>query len=257
MDIFRLDGKTALVTGCTRGIGAAMAVALAEAGADIVMIQVGDARSDTQTQIESLGRKCDTVIADLSSRATIRNLIPQITATHKIDILVNNAGIMKRHTAVDFPEEDFDEVMEVNFNCTFLLCQGIGRYWNENGIKGRLINTASLATFQGGVRMAAYAGSKGAVGQLTKALSNEWAQYIATDMNIDTRTNSDQTYYNSILTRIPAGHWGEPKDFKGPVVFLASEASSYITGHNLTACQGGRRMDGEMMPQSRIGHASG
>lgn len=117
------------------------------------------------------------MIADLSSRDKIRNLIPQITATHKIDILVNNAGIMKRHTAVDFPEEDFDEVMEVNFNCTFLLCQGIGRYWIENGIKGRLINTASLATFQGGVRMAAYAGSKGAVGQLTKALSNEWAQH--------------------------------------------------------------------------------
>lgn len=140
-------------------------------------MQRSEAKSETQTQVEALGRKCSTYIADLSSREAVRSIIPTLTKSHHIDILVNNAGIMKRHYAVDFPEEDFDQVMEVNFNCTFLLCQAIGRYWIKNKIKGKLINTASLATFQGGVRMAAYAGSKGAVGQLTKALSNEWAQH--------------------------------------------------------------------------------
>lgn len=205
-----------------------------------------EAISDTQGTVEALGRKCTSIVADLSSRDTVRSLVPKITSAQDqcIDILVNNAGIMRRHDAVDFPEEDLDEVMEVNFASTFLLCQAIGRYWIDNKIPGRLINTASLATFQGGVRMAAYSGSKGAVGQLTKALSNEWAQYgirvnaiapgyIATDMNIDTRTNVDTNYYDSITSRIPAGHWGEPKDFKGPVVFLASEASSYITGETI------------------------
>ncbi|RFU81661.1 2-deoxy-d-gluconate 3-dehydrogenase [Trichoderma arundinaceum] len=249
MQLFSLAGKTALVTGGTRGIGQAIATGLAEAGADIVLVQA----------IEALGRKCHIVTADLSDRASVRTLIASVTATHRIDILINNAGIMRRYPATEISEEVLDEVMEVNFNGPFILCRDIGRYWIENKIDGRLINIASLSTFQGGVRMAAYSSSKGAVGQLTKALSNEWAQhkirvnaiapgyiydpfilpslyvswYIATDMNTDTRSNPDQTYYQSIITRIPMGHWGKPEDFKGPAVFLASDASSYVSGETI------------------------
>ncbi|PCG91141.1 Short-chain dehydrogenase/reductase SDR [Penicillium occitanis (nom. inval.)] len=244
MELFSLIGKTALVTGATRGIGQAMAIALAEAGADIVLVQRNLDQTSTKKAIESVGRKCDIVTADLSDRKNVQGLIASVVNNHRIDIMVNNAGIMRRMEAADFTEEAFDEVMEVNFNCTFFLCRDIGRYWIENKIDGRLINTASLSTFQGGVRMAAYSASKGAIGQLTKALSNEWAKYkirvnaiapgyIATDMNIDTRTNPDQTYYESILSRIPMGHWGKPEDFKGPIVFLASNASSYVSGETI------------------------
>ncbi|GAM34212.1 short-chain dehydrogenase [Talaromyces pinophilus] len=244
MELFSLIGKTALVTGATRGIGQAMAIALAEAGADIVLVQRNLDQTSTKKAIESVGRKCDIVTADLSDRKNVQGLIASVVNDHRIDIMVNNAGIMRRMEAADFTEEAFDEVMEVNFNCTFFLCRDIGRYWIENKIDGRLINTASLSTFQGGVRMAAYSASKGAIGQLTKALSNEWAKYkirvnaiapgyIATDMNIDTRTNPDQTYYESILSRIPMGHWGKPEDFKGPIVFLASNASSYVSGETI------------------------
>ncbi|PNP59987.1 hypothetical protein THARTR1_00011 [Trichoderma harzianum] len=210
MELFSLAGKTALVTGGTRGIGQAIAIGLAEAGADIVLVQRNTEESVTKQNIETLGRKCHIIVADLSDRSS----------------------------------EVLDEVMEVNFNGPFILCRDMGRYWIDNMIDGRLINIASLSTFQGGVRMAAYSASKGAVGQLTKALSNEWAQhkirvnaiapgYIATDMNTDTRSNPDQTYYQSIVTRIPMGHWGKPEDFKGPAVFLASDASSYVSGETI------------------------
>ncbi|EED20739.1 short chain type dehydrogenase, putative [Talaromyces stipitatus ATCC 10500] len=245
MELFSLTGKTALITGASRGIGQAMAVALAEAGADIVLIQRDLYQNSTKEAIEKAGRTCLLVKADLSNRKNVQGLIASVVKDRRIDIMVNNAGIMHRMEAADFTEDAFDEVMEVNFNCTFFLCRDIGRYWIENRIDGRLINTASLATFQGGVRMAAYSASKGAIGQLTKALSNEWAKhnirvnaiapgYIATDMNIDTRTNPDQAYYESILSRIPIGHWGKPEDFKGPIVFLASDASSYISGQIIT-----------------------
>lgn len=198
----------------------------------------------------------------------MRGLIASVVETHRIDILINNAGIMRRYPATDISQEVLDEIMEVNFNGPFILCRDMGRYWIDNKIDGRLINIASLSTFQGGVRMAAYSASKGAVGQLTKALSNEWAQhkirvnaiapgyvpnllflctspalclprmpttcrYIATDMNTDTRNNPDQAYYQSILARIPMGHWGKPEDFKGPAVFLASDASSYVSGETI------------------------
>ncbi|KAL7792544.1 NAD(P)-binding protein [Trichoderma ceciliae] len=244
MELFSLAGKTALVTGGTRGIGHAIATGLAEAGADIVLIQRNADETTAKQSIEALGRKCYIVVADLSDRGNLRGLIASVTETHRIDILINNAGIMRRCAATDISEEVLDEVMEVNFNGPFVLCRDIGRYWIDNKIDGRLINIASLSTFQGGVRMAAYSASKGAVGQLTKALSNEWAQhkirvnaiapgYIATDMNTDTRNNPDQGYYQSILARIPMGHWGKPEDFKGPAVFLASNASSYISGETI------------------------
>ncbi|KAL6806412.1 NAD(P)-binding protein [Trichoderma sp. SZMC 28013] len=244
MELFSLAGKTALVTGGTRGIGQAIAIGLAEAGADIVLVQRNTEESVTKQSIEALGRKCHIVIADLSDRSSVHGLIASVTEAHHIDILINNAGIMRRYPATEISQEVLDEVMEVNFNGPFILCRDMGRYWIDNKIDGRLINIASLSTFQGGVRMAAYSSSKGAVGQLTKALSNEWAQhkirvnaiapgYIATDMNTDTRNNPDQAYYQSIVTRIPMGHWGKPEDFKGPAVFLASDASSYVSGETI------------------------
>ncbi|KAM0254364.1 hypothetical protein ACHAQJ_006833 [Trichoderma viride] len=177
MELFSLTGKTALVTGGTRGIGQAIATGLAEAGADIVLVQRNADETTTKQSIEALGRKCHITIADLSDRGSLRGLIASVTETHRIDILVNNAGIMRRYPATDISEEVLDEVMGVNFNGPFILCRDIGRYWIDNKIDGRLINIASLSTFQGGVRMAAYSASKGAVGQLTKALSNEWAQH--------------------------------------------------------------------------------
>ncbi|KAL6696912.1 NAD(P)-binding protein [Trichoderma pleuroticola] len=244
MELFSLAGKTALVTGGTRGIGQAIAIGLAEAGADIVLVQRNTEESVTKQSIETLGRKCHIIVADLSDRSSVHGLIASVTETHHIEILINNAGIMRRYPATEISQEVLDEVMEVNFNGPFILCRDMGRYWIDNKIDGRLINIASLSTFQGGVRMAAYSASKGAVGQLTKALSNEWAQhkirvnaiapgYIATDMNTDTRSNPDQTYYQSIVTRIPMGHWGKPEDFKGPAVFLASDASSYVSGETI------------------------
>ncbi|TPX11064.1 uncharacterized protein E0L32_007925 [Thyridium curvatum] len=230
MSLFTMTGKTALVTGGSRGIGQAMAVGLAEAGADIVLVQRDQTQTATKDAIEALGRRCAITVADLSDRESVKGVISSVTASQRVDILVNVAGIMRRHDAQDYPDHDLDEVMEVNFNCTFLLCRDIGKYWIENKIPGRMINTASLATFQGGVRMAAYSASKGAVGQLTKALSNEWAAHGIRVNAIAPGSSPDQTYYNSITTRIPMGKWGSPDEFKGPVVFLASDASSYITG---------------------------
>ncbi|KAH8885579.1 NAD(P)-binding protein [Thozetella sp. PMI_491] len=241
MELFSLKGKTALVTGGTRGIGQSIAIGLAEAGADIVLVQRDEVNNDTRKAIEAVGRKCFVVIADLADRDAVKGLVSSVTASHHVDILINVAGIQRRREATEYSDADLEEVMQLNFNCTFFLCRDMGKYWIDNKIQGRLINTASLATFQGGIRMAAYSASKGAVGQLTKALSNEWAAhgirvnaiapgYIATDMNIDTRTNPDQRYYESITTRIPFGRWGRPEEFKGPAVFLASDASSYITG---------------------------
>ncbi|KAL3425166.1 2-deoxy-D-gluconate 3-dehydrogenase [Phlyctema vagabunda] len=241
MELFSLKGKTALITGGGRGIGQAIAVGLAEAGADVILILRDLKNEGTKRQIEALGRKCDTYQFDLSDREAAQEVASTVTKEHKIDILVNVAGIQRRHAAADFPLEVFDEILQVNLRSTFVICRDIGKYWLENRIQGRIINTASMATFQGGINMAAYTSSKGAVGQLTKALSNEWSPhgirvnaiapgYIATDMNIDTRTSSDKTYLKSITDRIPAGRWGEPSEFKGPAIFLASEASSYING---------------------------
>jgi 2-deoxy-D-gluconate 3-dehydrogenase len=244
MDLFDLTGKTALVTGGTRGLGAEMALGLATAGADVILIVRSTANLSTKTAIESLHRKCHLIIQDLSDEAAVNTLIPRITAIHSFSILVNAAGIQRRHPAASFPQSAFNDIMQSNLGSVFALCRDTGAYWLATGIPGRIINTASMATFQGGVNMAAYACSKGGVGQLTKALSNEWAGrgiavnaiapgYIATDMNEDTRTDPDTRYYDSITERIPAGRWGRPEEFRGPVVFLASQAASYVTGEIL------------------------
>ncbi|PGH08489.1 hypothetical protein AJ79_05978 [Helicocarpus griseus UAMH5409] len=248
--LFDLTGKTALVTGATRGIGQAMAIALAEAGADVILIKGFSSDTTTRLAIEQAGRKCHSYQCNLGDKAAVASLIAAVTAEHKdISILVNAAGIQRRCEAENFPQEAYEEIMQVNLGATFTICRDMGKYWIENGMRGcKIINVASLCTFFGSVKIPAYSVSKGGVGQLTKALSNEWAAkginvnaiapgYVATDINRDT-VSGDPAYLKSITDRIPVGHWGKPDDFKGPAVFLASEASSYISGEILTVRYG-------------------
>ncbi|KAG9786665.1 2-dehydro-3-deoxy-D-gluconate 5-dehydrogenase [Exophiala dermatitidis] len=248
--MFSLAGKTAVVTGGTRGIGAAMALALAEAGADIILVQRDESNKKTYSQIQALGRKATIVTANLSDQSSVEKLVPDLAkAGHDMHILLTCAGIQKRHPAHQFPLEDWNAVLQVNLTTVFTLCRDFGAYLLSKpdpapgSSRGSIINVASLLTFQGGITVPAYAASKGGVGQLTKALSNEWASkgitvnaiapgYIDTDMNEALIAN--ETRARQILERIPAGRWGKPEDFKGPVVFLASDASRYVTGEVLT-----------------------
>ncbi|KAI9839532.1 MAG: hypothetical protein M1819_002158 [Sarea resinae] len=247
--LFSLEGQTALATGGTRGIGQAMALALAEAGADVILIQRDASNTSTKEAIEALGRKATIYVADLSSHSSISKITPAILADgHKIDILLNCAGIQRRHPSHEFPDADWNDVLQVNLTSVFTLARDVGaqmlaRDPDSSGRRGSIINVASLLSFQGGLLVPAYAASKGGVAQLTKALSNEWAGkgitvnaiapgYIATEMN--TALIQDQVRAKSILERIPAGRWGEPEDFKGAVVFLAAKASAYVSGEVLT-----------------------
>ncbi|CAH0343853.1 glucose 1-dehydrogenase [Bacillus sp. CECT 9360] len=247
INLFSLDGKVAAITGATRGIGRSMAIALAEAGADIALLQRLPEQNDVKKEIERLGRSCIILPCDLGNAEQVKEVIPNVISHFgKIDILVNNAGIQHRSPSVDFKESDWDEVINVNLKTVWLLCQQAGRFMISEG-KGKIINMASLLSYQGGLTVPAYAAAKGGVAQLTKALSNEWAQhninvnaivpgYIATDMN--TALINDQTRNRQILERIPAGRWGNSEDFKGAVMFLASDASNYVHGH-LLAVDGG------------------
>ncbi|WP_337134522.1 SDR family oxidoreductase [Priestia megaterium] len=247
VDLFSLDGKVAAITGATRGIGRSMAIALAEAGSDIALLQRSKEFLGVKEEIERLGRKCFIVNCDLENAFEVSEAISSVAAYFgKLDILVNNAGIQRRSPAVDFAEEDWDAVMNVNLKTVWLLCQQAGFQMLKQG-SGKIINMASLLSYQGGITVPAYAAAKGGVAQLTKALSNEWAAkgvnvngivpgYIATDMN--EALINDETRSRQIIERIPAGRWGEADDFKGAVVFLASDASAYIHGH-LLAVDGG------------------
>ncbi|MED3884515.1 SDR family oxidoreductase [Priestia aryabhattai] len=247
VDLFSLDGKVAAITGATRGIGRSMAIALAEAGSDIALLQRSKEFLGVKEEIERLGRKCFIVNCDLENASQVSEAISSVVAYFgKLDILVNNAGIQRRSHAVDFAEEDWDAVMNVNLKTVWLLCQQAGRQMLKQG-SGKIINMASLLSYQGGITVPAYAAAKGGVAQLTKALSNEWAAkgvnvngivpgYIATDMN--EALINDETRSRQIIERIPAGRWGQADDFKGAVVFLASDASAYIHGH-LLAVDGG------------------
>ncbi|MGG0542726.1 SDR family oxidoreductase [Priestia aryabhattai] len=247
VDLFSLDGKVAAITGATRGIGRSMAIALAEAGSDIALLQRSKEFLGVKEEIERLGRKCFIVNCDLENASEVSEAISSVvTYFGKLDILVNNAGIQRRSPAVDFAEEDWDAVMNVNLKTVWLLCQQAGRQMLKQG-SGKIINMASLLSYQGGITVPAYAAAKGGVAQLTKALSNEWAAkgvnvngivpgYIATDMN--EALINDETRSRQIIERIPAGRWGQADDFKGAVVFLASDASAYIHGH-LLAVDGG------------------
>ncbi|KAM3415355.1 hypothetical protein BST61_g8884 [Cercospora zeina] len=249
VSFFSLEGKTALVTGGTRGIGQSMAIALAEAGADVLLVQRDDSNQSTKEAIEKLGRKARIYTADLASNESMKRVVPQIVNDgHNIDILLNCGGIQRRHPAHQFPDEDWNEVLQVNLTAVFTLCRDVGAHMlsrdaDQHGRRGSIINVGSLLTFQGGINVPAYAASKGGVGQLTKALSNQWANqgitvnaiapgYIATEMN--TALINDEKRAASILERIPAGRWGTPDDFKGSVVYLASRASAYVSGEVLT-----------------------
>lgn len=242
---FDLTGKIALVTGCKRGIGMAMALGLAEAGADIIGVSaslelVG---SDIEKAVAGLGRKFKAYQADFSNRDSLYAFIKQLKADYpRIDILVNNAGTILRNPAAEHSDEFWDEVLEVNLSSQFVLSREIGAAMIAQG-SGKIIFTASLLSFQGGINVPGYAASKGGIARLTMALANEWAGkgvnvnaiapgYISTDNTTALREDKERS--SSILGRIPAGRWGEPEDFKGPVVFLASEASNYVHGTILT-----------------------
>jgi 2-deoxy-D-gluconate 3-dehydrogenase len=241
LDQFRLDGKVALVTGCQRGIGRAMAVGLAEAGADIVGVSTTlSPGSEVETAVQALGRKFTGYACNFSQRELLQAFITQVKAEHsRIDILVNNAGTTRRHPAAEHPDESWDHVIEVNLNAQFVLSREIGREMVARG-SGKIIFTASLLSFQGGITVPGYAASKGGIASLTMALANEWASkgvnvnaiapgYIATDLT--EALQRDPLRQEQIMARIPAGRWGRPEDFKGPVVFLASAAADYLHGH--------------------------
>jgi 2-dehydro-3-deoxy-D-gluconate 5-dehydrogenase len=240
LDLFRLDGKTALVTGAKRGIGKAMALALAESGADIIAVSRSlEPGSEVEREVTALGRRFTSYACDFADRGALYEFIRRVSAEHPvIDILVNNAATILRQPAAEHSDEYWDEVINTNVSAQFILSREVGKKMLERGA-GKIIFTASLLTFQGGITVPGYAASKGAIGQLTKALANEWAGrgiqvnaiapgYIATDNTAALR--ADPVRSSAILSRIPAGRWGEPEDFKGAVVFLASRASDYVTG---------------------------
>lgn len=244
-NLFDLSGKTALVTGCKRGIGRGMAIALARAGADVIGVSatLETTGSAVEQDVVALGRSFRGYACDFSSKQAILAFAEQVTRdVGQIDILVNNAGTIKRAPAAEHGDDLWDEVIEVNLSSQFRLTREIGKTMVKQG-SGKIIFTASLLTFQGGINVPGYAASKGGIGQLAKAFANEWAGfgvnvnaiapgYIATDNTQDLRNDPDRDA--AILSRIPAGRWGKPEDFDGPVVFLASDASQYVNGTVLT-----------------------
>lgn len=245
MNLFDLRGKTALVTGCNRGIGKAMAEGLADAGADIIGVSgnLPASGSEVQKEVEKRGRKFWAYQADFNDREALYQFLNRVKAEHPvIDILINNAGTILRAPAAEHPDEYWDKVININLNAQFLITREIGKEMVKRG-SGKIIFTASLLTFQGGINVPGYAASKGAVGSLVKAFANEWAGqgvnvngiapgYIATDNTEALRNDPDRS--RSILDRIPAGRWGQPEDFMGPAIFLCSKASDYVQGTILT-----------------------
>ncbi|MEM8965312.1 MAG: SDR family NAD(P)-dependent oxidoreductase [Bacteroidota bacterium] len=241
LDQFKLNGKTALVTGCKRGIGKAMAVALAEAGAEIIGVSASLelSGSDVEKEVTEKGALFKAYQCDFSDRQALYQFIEQVKSDYdQIDILVNNAGTILRKPAAEHPDEMWDKVIEVNQNAQFILTREFGKDMVERG-SGKIVFTASLLTFQGGITVPGYAASKGAIGQMTMAFANEWASkgvnvnaiapgYISTDNTEALRNDPDRS--ESILSRIPAGRWGEPEDFAGPIVFLCSPAANYMHG---------------------------
>ena len=242
LDLFSLQGKVALCTGASRGLGKAMAIGLAKAGADIAV--VGRQRDpDILEQIAAQGRRAQFYAHDLADLDGIPALVAHVKADFgRIDILLNNAGVQSRHKAADFPRSDWNYVIDVNMNAVFFMCQEVGKHMLAQG-KGKIINIASLLSFQGGLTVPAYAASKGGVAQFTKSLANEWASqginvngiapgYMDTEMNVALK--ADETRSSQIMARIPAGRWGKPEDMVGAAIYLASDASDYVNGTIIT-----------------------
>ena len=241
---FELNGKKAVVTGCSRGIGQAMAIGLAEAGADIIGVSASlKPGSETEEKVKACGRQFWSYTADLENREAVYRFIADVKAAHpEVDILINNAGTILRNPAAQHTDLEWDKVLNINLDTPFILAREFGRDMVERG-RGKIVFTCSLLSFQGGINVPGYAASKGALASLIKALANEWAAkgvnvngiapgYISTD-NTDA-LRKDEERSKSILSRIPAGRWGEPEDFKGPVVFLCSDAAAYVNGTILT-----------------------
>ncbi len=247
LDDFSLNGKSAIVTGSSTGLGQGICFGLAEAGADILGVGMTEPR-ETKQYIENLGRKFLWVKADLTSTKPVNTIVEAAQKEFGgIDILVNNAGIIRREDAVDFTEKDWDDVMNLNLKSLFFLSQAVGRIFIEQGRGGKIINIASMLSFQGGIRVASYTSSKSGVLGLTRLLGNEWAKYqinvngiapgyMDTNNTIALRNNKKRN--KEILDRIPSGRWGLPSDLAGTVVFLASKASNYINGFTI-AVDGG------------------
>lgn len=245
--MFDLTGKVAIVTGCNTGLGQGMALALANAGADIVGVNRSDP-AETIDLIQKTGRKFHNVNADMSKMESVDYVLKEAISTFgKVDILVNNAGIIRRNDALDFTEKDWDEVMDLNIKTLFFMSQGFAKQIIAQGTPGNIINIASMLSYQGGIRVPSYTASKSAVMGVTKSLANEWARhginvnaiapgYMAT--NNTEALRADESRSEEILGRIPAARWGTPEDMAGPIVFLASDASRYVHGYTI-AVDGG------------------
>ncbi|MEE4312579.1 MAG: 2-dehydro-3-deoxy-D-gluconate 5-dehydrogenase KduD [candidate division KSB1 bacterium] len=247
LEKFKLDGKVAVVTGAARGLGQAIAIGLAEAGADVALVDILG-MSGTRKDVEAIGRRCISVTADLSKKESVKRIIDEtVDKMGTIDILFNNAGIIRRAPITEFTEKDWDDVIDVNLRTLFFLSQAAAKVMVEHGRGGKIVNTASMLSFQGGILVPSYTASKSAVMGLTRLLANELAPhninvnaiapgYMATDNTAPLR--ADPARNKAILERIPAGRWGEPDDLKGIAVFLASEAASYLQGYTI-AVDGG------------------
>jgi 2-deoxy-D-gluconate 3-dehydrogenase len=238
---FDLQGRCAVVTGASRGIGRAIALGLTRAGAEVVLVGRPGSNDATREAVVGLGGKVDVVELDMGDLAAVERVGAELAASRQVDVLVNNAGTIDRQDTVDLAREDWERVLDVNLNGVFLLTQQVGRAMVARG-HGKVVSIASLLTFQGGIRVASYAASKHAVAGLTKALANEWGPhgvqvnaiapgYIATDNTTALREDPDRS--RSILERIPAGRWGSADDIAGTAVFLSSSAADYVNGHVL------------------------
>lgn len=247
LDAFNLSGRVAIVSGCDTGLGQGMACALAQAGADIVGVNVTDPK-DTRDRVETLGRRFLDLRANLSDISCIEGLIGQAKSLiGRVDILVNNAGIIRREDAIKFSEKDWDDVVDLNLKTVFFFSQAAARQFMAQGSGGKIINVASMLSYQGGVRVPSYTASKSGVMGITRLMANEWAShrinvnaiapgYMATNNTAALRADAGRS--SAILERIPAGRWGVPDDLAGPVVFLASQASDYVNGYTV-AVDGG------------------